>query len=182
MTEVNQAAAAPAQPPRRWPALLLLIAAIIEFLGGLGALPILAGDLSEVPGPGLDGAIIIAGVVLQPLLAFAALYFIIRGKIPYALLAMAFIILMSWLSFVPSIRLHGLDLQSNLLDVTLGSAMVTGGLFFQVIIAPMIALTIAGLVLTGKHITLATLLAVLPTLIQVLGVVAFGISVAIYGF
>jgi hypothetical protein len=60
--------------------------------------------------------------------------------------------------------------------------MVTAGLFFQVVIAPMIALTIAGLVLTGKHLTLATLLAVLPTLIQVLGALAFGISVAIYGF
>jgi hypothetical protein len=34
----------------------------------------------------------------------------------------------------------------------------------------------------GKKLTLAMLLAVLPTLIGVLGVVAFGISVAIYGF
>jgi hypothetical protein len=180
MPEANGGAAA--LQPARWPRLLLLIAATIELLGGLGSLPILFGDLNEVPGPGLDGQIIIAGIVLQPLLAFAALYFTIRGKIAYALVAMAFIILMSWLSFVPSIRLHGLDLRSNLLDVTPGSAMVTGGLFFQVIIAPMIALTVAGLALTGKHMTLATLLAVLPTLIQVLGALAFGISVAIYGF
>ena len=59
---------------------------------------------------------------------------------------------------------------------------MTAGLFFQLTIAPVIALAIAGLALTGKQITLATLLAVLPTFIDILGVVAFGISVAIYGF
>ena len=59
---------------------------------------------------------------------------------------------------------------------------MTAGLFFQLTIAPVIALAIAGLVLIGKKLTLAMLLAVLPTLIGVLGVVAFGISVAIYGF
>ncbi len=182
MTQAIEAAGAAAKQPPRWPRLLLLIAAVIEFLGGLGALPILFGDLNEVPGPGLGGQIILAGIVLQPLLALAALFFTTRGKIPYALVAMAFIILMAWLSFVPSIRLHGLDLSGNLQEVTLGSAMVTAGLFFQLIIAPIIALAIAGLLLTGKHITLATLLAVLPTLIRVVGIVAFGISVAIYGF
>ena len=69
MAQANQAAAVPASQPRRWPGLLLLIAAIIEFLGGLGALPILAGDLSEVPGPGLGGAIIIATIILRPIAA-----------------------------------------------------------------------------------------------------------------
>jgi len=178
----NQAAAVPASQPRRWPRLLLLIAASIEFLGGLSALPILAGDLSEVPGPGLGGAIIIATIILRPTAAAAALFFLIRGKLAPSLIAMAIVILASWFSYLPSIQLHGLDLRGNLLEVTLGSAMVTAGLFFQLIIAPVIALAIAGLALTGKQITLATLLAVLPTFIDVLGVVAFGISVAIYGF
>jgi hypothetical protein len=182
MTQAIEAAGAPAGQPPRWPRLLLLIVASIELMGGIGALPTLAGDLNEVPGPGLGGQIIIATIVLRPIAAAAALFFVVRGKIPYALVAMAFIILMSWLSYVPSIRLHGLDLSGNLNEITLGSAMVTAGLFFQVIIAPMLALVIAALALTGTRLTLATVLAILPTLVQVLGVIAFGIGVAIYGF
>ena len=166
---------APAAQTAKWARLLLLIAAMIEFLGGLGSLPILLGDLSEVPGPGLDGQIILAGIVLQPLLALAALFFTIRGKIPYALVAMAFIVLLSWLSYVPSVRLHGLDLSQ-------GDAFTTTMLGWELIVAPVVALAVAGLALWEKHLTLATVLAVLPTLAHVLSVLAFGISVAIYGF
>ena len=43
-------------------------------------------------------------------------------------------------------------------------------------------MAIAALALTGKQLTLATLLAVLPTLVSVLSVIAFAIGVAIYGF
>jgi hypothetical protein len=174
MTNADAAAAMPAQGAPRWPRLLLLVAAAIELLGGLSDLPILLGNLSEIPGPGLGGAIIIAKIALQPLLALAALIFTLRGRLPYALLAMAFIILMTWLNYLPSVATHGLELQ--------GSPAVVLLLVFQIIVAPLLALAIAGLVLTGKQLTLATLLAVLPTLISILSVIAFGIGVAIYGF
>lgn len=175
MTQAIDATGATAHAPRGWPRVLLLLAAIIEFLGGLGSLPILLGDLNEVPGPGLGGKIILAGIVLQPLLALAALFFTIRGKLPYALVAMAFIILMAWLSFMPSVRLHGLDFSQ-------GDAFTASMLAWQLIVAPVVALAVAGLALREKHLTLATLLAVLPTLAHVLSVVVFGVSVAIYGF
>lgn len=171
----DTASVAPAAQPAKWARLLLLIAAMIEFLGGLGSLPILLGDLNEVPGPGLDGQIILAGIVLQPLLALAALFFTVRGKIPYALVAMAFIILMAWLSYVPSVRLHGLDLSQ-------GDAFTTAMLGWELIAAPVVALAVAGLALRETQLTLATVLAVLPTLAHVLSVIVFGISVAIYGF
>ena len=51
-----------------------------------------------------------------------------------------------------------------------------------VILPPILVLAIAALALTGKRLTLATVLALLPTLIGILSVVAFGIGVAIYGF
>jgi hypothetical protein len=171
----DTASVAPAAQPAKWARLLLLIAAMIEFLGGLGSLPILLGDLNEVPGPGLGGQIVLAGIVLQPLLALAALYFTVRGKIPYALVAMAFIILMAWLSYVPSVRLHGLDLSQ-------GDAFTTAMLGWELIAAPVVALAVAGLALRETQLTLATVLAVLPTLAHVLSVIVFGISVAIYGF
>jgi hypothetical protein len=166
---------APSAQTAKWARLLLLIAAVIEFLGGLNGLPILFGDLNEVPGPGLGGQIILAGIVLQPLLALAAIFFTVRGKIPYALVAMAFIILLSWLSYVPSVRLHGLDLSQ-------GDAFTTAMLGWQLIVAPVVALAVAGLALRETQLTLATVLAVLPTLAHVLSVIVFGISVAIYGF
>jgi hypothetical protein len=55
-------------------------------------------------------------------------------------------------------------------------------LVFHIILGLLLALAIAGLVLMGKQLTLATLLAILPTLIGILSVIAFGIGVAITGF
>ncbi len=173
---------APAGQPARWARLLLLIAAMIEFLGALGNLPLLFGNLDEVPGPGLAGQIIIATIIVRPIAAAAALFFLIRGKIVPALIAMAMVILAHWFIYLPSIQLHGLDLGANLGEVTLGAAWVTANLVFQLVIAPVIALAVTGLALTGKQPTLATLLAGLPTFIGALGVLAFGIGVAIYGF
>ena len=180
MTDASDVTAS--RQPARWLQLLFLIAALIEFIGGLGGLPILAGNLQEIPGPGLGGAIIIATIIVRPVAAIAALFLLIRGKVAPALIAMAIIILAGWFSYLPSVQLHGLDLGGSLQEVTPGSATVTVAMFFKLIIAPVIALAIVGLALTGRHLTLATVLAVLPTLIDVLGVVTFGIGVAIYGF
>lgn len=173
MFEADSAATAPRELPR-WPTLLLLVAAAIEFLGGLGSLPILAGDLSEVPGPGLGGQIIIATIILHPIAAAAALLFLVRGSLTWALVAMAVVILLDWLSYLPSFQLHGIELQDD----------GTGGLFtfLVLILPPILVLAVSGLALAGTRLTLASLLAVLPTLISILSVLAYAIGVAIYGF
>jgi hypothetical protein len=172
-------ATAPAAP--RWPRVLLFIAALIELSQGLGSLPILAGNLDEIPGPGLGGKIIIASIILQPLAATAALIFLVRDRLPAALISMAFVILAGWLSFLPSIRLHGLELQDQNGALT-GDLFSTAGLVWEIVINPALALAVAALVLAGKRLTLASVLAVLPTLVSIAMVVAFGISIAIYGF
>jgi hypothetical protein len=66
MTQAIEAAGAPTKQPRRWPAVLLAVVAVIELMGGIGALPILAGNLDEIPGPGLGGKIIIATLSCAP--------------------------------------------------------------------------------------------------------------------
>lgn len=139
MTETVEGAA-PVQQSARWPGRLLLIAALIELLQGLAALPILAGDLNEVPGPGLGGAIIIATIVLHPLAALAALYFIVRAKAEWALVSMAVVILANWVSYLPSIRLHGLDLGAD------GTGGVLTILFVLVvlILPPILVLAVSG--------------------------------------
>ncbi|MEO8422269.1 MAG: hypothetical protein ABI457_13855 [Hyphomicrobium sp.] len=173
MTQIDQAGV-PAARPRRWPGLLLLIVALIEFMGGLGSLPILAGNLDEVPGPGLGGNIIVATIILRPIAAAAALFFLVRGNLPGALVSMAVVILVGWISYLPSVQLHGLEMEAD----------GAGGLltFALIILPPILVLAITGLALTGKRLTLATLLAILPTLVGILSVIAFGIGVAIYGF
>jgi hypothetical protein len=174
MSVASETTVAAERPPRRWAVLLLLVAALIEFLEGLSNLPILAGDLSEIPGPGFGGALITATIILHPLAAGAALYFIIRGKSTWALVSMAVVILLAWLSYLPSVQLHGLDFDA---DGT--SGLLT---FLVMILPPVLVIAISGLALTGRALTLATLLAVVPTTVRILSVIAFAIGVALYGF
>ena len=174
MAHANQAAGTPATQPRRWPGLLLLLVSIIEFMGGIGALPILAGNLDEIPGPGLGGKIVLATIILRPVVAAVALFFLVRGNLPGALVSIALVILVGWISYLPSIQLHGLELQGD----GAGGLLSVGLL----ILPPILVLAISALALTGKYLKLATILALLPTLISILSVVAFGIGVAIYGF
>jgi hypothetical protein len=174
MAQSTRAGTIPGKAAPRWPRLLLLIAAAIELLGGLRDLPVLFGDLSEVPGPGLGGAVIIAKIVLQPVLALLALAFTVRGRMMDALLAMALIIAMTWLNLLPSVAIDGFDFNS-------GSGFIAAHLVFQIFLAPIAALAVAILALTRQW-TPACLLAVLPTFLGVLGVILFAISIAIYGF
>lgn len=53
--------------------LLLILMAAIEAFDGLSHLPTLFRDMSEIPGPGLGGAIIKADIAVHPLLALSAL-------------------------------------------------------------------------------------------------------------
>lgn len=153
---------------------VLVIAALLEFWGGLRDFPILFGNLSEIPGPGIGGAVIVAKIALQPILGFVALVCALTGRIKVALLGMALIILLTWLNYMPSVLRHGLELR--------GSPFVILQMIFQILLAPFLAGTVAVLAMRGERLSLATLLAVLPTFVFALGVVAFGIAVAIYGF
>jgi hypothetical protein len=170
---MTDTAGADASVGRGW-RLLLAFAAALEFLGGLRDFPILFGNLSEIPGPGVGGAIIIAKIALQPILGFAALFFAASGRIRDALLAMAAIIVMTWLNWLPSVARHGLDFK--------GTAFVNLQLLFQIVIAPLLAAIVAALAMRRRRTSLAIGLAVLPTLMSVLGVLIFGIGVALYGF
>jgi hypothetical protein len=172
MTDANAAAAVPAKgTARRWPRLALLIAAAFEFLTGLSYLPILFGDLSQVPGPGIGGAIIVAKIALHPLVAFAALFFAVRGRMLYAILAMAAALLLTWVSFLPSVAINGLEM----------TGMAGAATIYLIFLVPLLALAGIVLALRGR-LTPAIVLVVLPTFVGVAATIAFAIGVAIYGF
>jgi hypothetical protein len=152
--------------------LLLIIIAAIEAFDGLSHAPILFGDMSEIPGPGLGGAIIKAYIAVHPLLALAALAFAIIGRLRYAVMALGALVLMNWLNYMPSVVLHGFDFGGV-------SAFQTP---MQVIAFPLMGACAVALAARNQRLGLATLLVSIPTLSGVLAVIAFGISVFFYGF
>ena len=177
MTGMNGAHATPAEAVsvgRAW-RMLLIAAAALEFLGGVRDFPILFGNLSESPGPGLGGALIIAKIALQPILGLAALVCAWTGRLRESLMAMAAIILVTWLSFLPSIALHGLDFKGK-------DAFISLHMILQVVLAPFLTAAVAAMAIRNRITPTAILLAILPTIAGVLGVVVFAVSVAIYGF
>jgi hypothetical protein len=172
-TTVNNASPAPVRSPRLLGLyLLLIIIAAIEAFDGLSNVPILFGDISEIPGPGLGGTIIKAYIASHPLLALAALGFATVGRLRYAIMALGALALMTWLNFMPSVVRHGLDFRGV-------SAFETP---VRIIAFPLMGACAIALAARGRRLGLAALLVSIPTLYSIFAVIAFGIGVMIYGF
>ena len=172
-TTVNDAPPAPARAPRLLGLyLLLIIIAAIEAFDGLSHLPTLFGDISEIPGPGVGGAIIKAHIASHPLLALAALVFATVGRLRYAIMALGVLVLLTWLNFMPSVVRHGFDFRGV-------SAFETP---VRIIAFPLMGACAIALAARGQRLGLATLLVSIPTLYSVCAVIAFGIGIMIYGF
>ncbi len=166
-------AAAPIRPPRLLGLyLLLIIVAAIEAFDGLSHAPMLFGDMSRIPGPGIGGAIIKAYVASHPVLALAALAFATVGWLRYAVMVLGVLVLMNWLNYMPSVVLHGLDFDG-------ASAFQTP---LQIIAFPLMGASAIVLAARGQRLGLATMLVSIPTLFNVAAVIAFGVGVFLYGF
>ena len=172
-TTLTDAASAPVRAPRLLGLyLLLILIAAIEAFDGLSHAPILFGDMSEIPGPGLGGAIIKAYIAGHPLLALAALALATVGRLRYAIMALGALVLMNWLNYMPSVVRHGLDFDGL-------SAFETP---VRIIAFPLMGACAIALAARSQRLGLATLLVSIPTLYGVLAVIAFGIGVFLYGF
>lgn len=159
---------------RPWPYYLVGAAALIELIGGLNEWPALAGDISRLTGHTVLGWIVVLKIAVFPLLASVALYFVAQRRLQGALLAMAAMILLAWLSYLPSLAGRGLDLQGDL--------VVNAQLIFQDVGLPLIACAVAFLALSGERYPLAAVLAALPTTANLASLVAFAVGLGIYGF
>lgn len=164
---------APARAPRLLGLyLLLIIVAAIEAFDGLSHVPMLFGDMSRIPGPGLGGAIIKVYVASHPLLALAALALATIGRLRYAIMTLGALVLVNWLNYMPSVVLHGLDFDG-------ASAFQTP---LQIIAFPLMGASAIALAARGEWLGPATMLVSIPTLFNVAALIAFGISVFLYGF
>jgi hypothetical protein len=173
ITTAPDIAPTPIRPPRLLGLyLLLIIVAAIEAFDGLSHAPMLFGDMSKIPGPGLGGAIIKAYVASHPLLALAALAFATVGRLRYAIMALGALVLMNWPNYMPSVVLHGLDFDG-------ASAFQTP---LQIIAFPLMGASAIALAARGQRLGLATMLVSIPTLFNLAAVIAFGVSVFLYGF
>jgi hypothetical protein len=152
---------------------VLIIAAILEAFDALSSVSILFGDMSQIPGPGLGGFLIKAHIATHLPLALAALIFAAMGRVRYAIIALGAVVAMTWLNFMPSVVLHGLEFGGGF------TALQTAA---QIIAFPLMAACAIALAARNERLGLATALVAGPTVFNVFAVIAFAISVSLHGF
>jgi hypothetical protein len=173
---MTASAAKPAQAPvvPNWLRVILLIVAIGKVVTSVTALAILFDDDPGIPGQSLGGLAISATIAVSPILAIIAFVCALRGRIPWAIIAIAGLALLDWLSYVPSVA----NYWSEFPDPGFVGAVE----ILQIVVLPLLVATAIVLAWCRERLVLAAALAILPTLVFILGVVAFGIGVALYGF
>jgi hypothetical protein len=128
--------------------------------------------MSEIPGPGLSGAIIKAHIATHPVLALAALVFAATGRLRPAIIALGAVVLMTWLNYMPSVVLHGMEFRGV-------GAFETPA---QIIAFPLLAVGAVPLAARDRRLGLATVLVIAPTLFNVVGLIVFAVDIALHGF
>lgn len=150
----------------------LIVIAVIEAWFGLSDVPTLFGDMSHI-GSGIGAGLIKAHLAAHPVLAIAVIVFAAIGRVRHAIVALGTIIIMAWLSDMPSVVAHGLEFRSAF------SAVETTA---KVIAFPLIAACAIAYAAHNEHLGRATFLVAVPTLFNVVLLVGFAISVMIHGF
>lgn len=160
-----------ARHSQRWLNIVLMIFAAVQAFGHATDWVVLVDEDPTIPGPSLGGLVISAVIVLRPLIALAGLVFAARGQTALAIIAIASVSLLSWVSYLPSVVIHWGS--GELWNVEAAVMLV---------ILPALALMAVVMAARGRRLVLAAILATLPTIVNILAVVAFAIGVAIYGF
>lgn len=150
----------------------LIIVATIELFSGISGASVLFGDMSHI-GSGLGGGLIKAHLAAHPVLAAAAIVFAAMGRVRHAVIALGAVIIMAWLSDMPSIASHGLQLKGtfSMIETTA-----------RIIAFPLIAACAIAYAARNEHLGRATLLVAVPTLFGIVMIVGFAVGVMIYGF
>jgi len=148
---------------------VLILAALFEAYDGGSTLSAITSGPAQHTTQGLVGVLNMAQIVSHPFLAASALGFALIGRVRDAIIALAAILAMNWLSDVPSLALHGFEFDSLLM-------------ISHVVAYPLMAACGIALALRGERLGLATAMVILPTLFSVAGITAFAAAVSIHGF
>ncbi len=168
MTIEADATAAP--PVAKWLRPGLIAVAAIELLNSVSDLAVFATLPEEDRSPA--HWLIFADVALQPILALVAAYAALTGRLRIAIMALASMAIVElFLRNIPLMGPSGLDASPYGLV-----------LFVQIYLLPALCVIAIWLAWQNRRLALAGLLAMLPTLAGILGVIAFGVGVAMFGF
>jgi hypothetical protein len=151
----------------------VLAVAIFQSLYTLSSLSVF-GDLSEYESTFAQW-ILFVGLAIFPPLAIAAVVFAVKGDIRRAIMAIAAIPIVAWVTDdLPALFIHGVEfLQGGFGDLYL---------FVATVVLPVLAVAAMVLAYRNQRLVLAAVFASLPTLTGILSVAAFAIGVMIYGF
>ena len=114
-----------------------------------------------------------AWLAIAPLIAGTALVFAFMGRVRHAIVMLAALILVRWLTELPSIAIHGWELSADY-----GGVIVA----IQRFLYPVIAVAAIVFAVKNRRLWLATVFVSLPTAVAWAGVLIFAIGVSIYGF
>ncbi len=174
MTDTITAPEAGAIRQPAWLIIYLIVVAALNALGGFRDMAILFTGDPDVPGTGWGGWAVTSQLALTAPFAAIALFFLIKRDLRRAIPFIAGIGLLEWISYLPSIVNHPLDLRGGgYMGVVLGAKLT---------IFPLLMLMAIALACKNQRLILAGLVASLPSIANWLMVVTFGIGVAIYGF
>lgn len=152
----------------------LSIITLIKIIGTLSNLPVLYFGSPDIPGTTPFGLLISATIVLSPVFAIAAFVSAVRHRLDRAIVALATIVVMDSLSLLPSV----VNFWSEFPSPGLGGFIE----IMMTAIFPFMALVGAVLAWRGERLGLATALVLAQPIFNMLGVLAFAISVSIHGF
>jgi hypothetical protein len=172
MTDPSPDTQSPPAPHHLGLRALLVLAALFEAFDGISGFPFLFEDMSAIPGSVLSGAIIKLHIATHPVLALAALVLAAMGRVRLAIIALGAVVLITWLNYMPSVLLHGMDFRG-------AGAFETPA---QVIAFPLLAVCAITLAARDRRLALATGLVIAPTLFNVIGLIMFAIDIALHGF
>lgn len=174
MNTVTPTAADSAAPAPRMLGLrtVLIVLALVEAWFGFSDARVLFGDMSHI-GAGIGAGLVKAHLGAHPVLAVAAIVLAAMGHVRHAIVALGAIIIMTWLSDMPSVVAHGLALKGAFSIVETTS---------KIIAFPLIAACAIAYAAHNEHLGRATFLVAVPTLFNLVLLVGFAIGVMIYGF
>jgi len=153
----------------RWIRLVLIVFTLVDTLAGLVDLPNILPDDGHDTSP-LTLTQIATGMrlALTPLIAGAALYFAIAGRIRRAIVAMGALLLIWWLSILPSVAIDGLEISGNVAGFTLA---------LHRFVYPLLAVAAIVLAVKNRQLGLAALFVCIPAIVTWLRVLAYAFAV-----
>jgi hypothetical protein len=160
---------APAPTAPRWLRILLIAVAAIDTLTALPSLPAIFYDFGpQEPMVALAQTVNRAQIVIAPLLALAALWFAARRRLAPAIATLAAAMLVAWLAELPSVAMHGLEVTWDLHGMLLSARQL---------LYPVLAIAAIVLAMRGMNLPLAGVLVSVPTVLGMLGTLAFASAV-----